>query len=129
MKAKMLLVACLVSLMSASMVMAQGKGRSEHAGKGGQGSRMDGILSQLNLDEKQQGEVSKLREQMRTEMQSAKGNKEAMHQAMTNFRTKVMEILTPEQKQKFEQLMSKGGAHHGEGKGPGAGAGGEGGTK
>ena len=108
MKAKVLVLACLVGLLSASVVLAQEKG-----GKGAAGGRMDGVISQLNLDAKQQAEVTKLREQMRADVEKAGTDKEAKHQAYTNFRTKLMEILTPEQKQKFEELMPKRGQHGG----------------
>jgi Spy/CpxP family protein refolding chaperone len=124
----MALLACAVILVSMSVAMAQkqpgekGAGRGEHAGGGQPGGGMDGMLSQLNLDEKQQAEVAKIREEMKAEMEKAHGDKTAMRPVMQQFMSKVEAILTPEQKQKLQTLR----AQHKRG-GRGAGAGGPGG--
>ena len=70
------------------------------------GAWIDGMLSQLNLDEKQQAEVSKAREEMKAEMEKAKGDRAAMRPAMQQFMSKVEAILTPEQKKKFEEIRA-----------------------
>ena len=98
-----------------------GKGRGEHAGKAGGG--MEALLSQLNLDEKQQAEVNKLKEELKPEMEKAQGNREAMRPLMQKFWNQVSPILTAEQRQKLQELRAK----HGKGRGPGGGGGAAGG--
>jgi Spy/CpxP family protein refolding chaperone len=113
MKAMRVVIVLAIGVLVASVAFAQrgpqgeGRGgRGEQGGKGGPGM-MDGILSQLNLDEKQQAAVDKLREEMKTAMENAKGNKDAQKTAWQAFQSKVMEILTPEQKKKFEDLKAQ----------------------
>jgi len=128
MRVRTALLACAVVLVSMSVAMAQkqpgeqGAGRGARAGGGQPGGGMDGMLSQLNLDEKQQAEVAKIREEMKPEMDKAKGDRAAMRPVMQQFMSKVEAILTPEQKQKLEAFR----AQHKRG-GRGAGAGGPGG--
>ena len=131
MRVRMALLAFAVILVSMSVAMAQkpagekGAGRGEHAGGGQPGAWIDGMLSQLNLDEKQQAEVSKAREEMKAEIAKANGDKTAMRPAMQQFMSKVEAVLTPEQKKKFEEIRAQ---HKHGGHGPGAGGPGAGGA-
>lgn len=128
MRLRTLLVACAVMVLSMAVAMAQEghKGGGAGAGKGpgaGRGGGMDGMLAQLKLDEKQQAEVAKIKEEMKPELEKAQGNRDQMRTVMQQFMTKVEAVLTPEQKQKFQEIRAK---HRGRGAG-GPGAGGAGG--
>jgi Spy/CpxP family protein refolding chaperone len=100
-----------------------GAGKGPHGARGGGG--MDGMLAQLKLDEKQQAEVAKIKEEMKSEFDKAKGNREAMRPVMQQYITKIQAVLTPEQKTKFEELHAQRMKGRGPG-GPGGAGGGEG---
>jgi len=129
MRVRTLVVACAVMVLSMSVAMAQegqkggaGAGKGPHAARGG---GMDGMLAQLKLDEKQQAEVAKIKEEMKPEFDKAKGNREAMRPVMQQYTSKIEAVLTPEQKTKFEELRAQRMKGHGAG-GPGGAGGGEG---
>ena len=130
MRVRMLLVSCAVMVMAMSVAMAQdgpktggaGEGKGAHGARGGGG--MDGILAQLKLDEKQQAEVAKIKEEMKPEFEKAKGNREAMRPLMQQYASKIEAVLTPEQKTKFQELRAQRMKGHGAGGPGGAGAGG-----
>ena len=132
MKAKALLVACAVGILSASLVMAQeqpgagaapgqgqakdqGQAQPPRAGAGHGNTRsMEALFAQLNLDEKQKEAGTKLNEEARAQIQKI----------WADWQAKFMEILTPEQKEKFQEILAQRQQRQpGAGRAPEAGAG------
>ena len=75
----------------------------------------DAMLSQLTLTDKQQAEVDKLREKMNAAAEKNQGNQDATRQATQEFRTKVLALLTPEQRKKLDEARAqhRGGSDRG----------------
>jgi len=120
MRVRTLLVACAVMVLSMAVAMAQEghKGGGAGAGKGpgaGRGGGMDGMLAQLKLDEKQQAEVAKIKEEMKPELEKAQGNRDQMRTVMQQYMSKIEAVLTPEQKTKFDEIKAHHKREHGAG--------------
>lgn len=116
----------IVAMLAATVVV----GADEDAAKGdkGKGRRGGGergiaaILKQLDLNEEQQAKVKEAHGELQEAMKAARENKdrEAARAAFGKFRESVMSVLTDEQKEKFQKLVSE---RRGDGKGRGKGKG------
>ena len=109
MKVWTLLWVCVAGLFLASVAMAgQGKGGQGGSGhEGGKGLGLEKTLSQLNLTDKQQAAVDKLREQLNAKLQEEHGTKYATMSVRREFRDGVMTILAPDQRKKLLELENR----------------------
>lgn len=103
----------LVVLLSTVSVYAQKEKRSNRGGDPSQ--RMEKLITELKLDEKQAADFRKLNEEFREKMMKERENmdsdRQKMREKMTTMRdemnTKVKKILTEEQYKLYQEKMEK----------------------
>ncbi len=108
-----------------------GGGAGAAGGQRQVGERFKQMLEKLDLSADQKEKVKKIMEEAKPKLEEIRkeaqsGDKQAVREkamaAMREVYQKVLEVLTPEQKQKFQELMASSAANGGRRR-PGAGAG------